>query len=80
MPSCPSAFRFMFRPGMELLGRAFTALPLRPRNELTSTTRELRKGAPLLQLRVLGLRLLKNGNIGFRVFPQRQEILIGAAA
>ena len=31
----------------------------------------------LLQLRVLGLGLLQNGDVGVSVFPQREEILIG---
>jgi hypothetical protein len=34
----------------------------------------------LFQLRVLGLRLLEDRDIGVGVFPQREEILVGAAA
>ena len=29
-----------------------------------------------MQLRILGLGLLKDGNVGVGIFPQRQEILI----
>src|SRR5208282_2459854 len=35
--------------------------------------------APLLQLRVLRLGFPQDGDIGVRVFPKREEILIGGA-
>ena len=33
----------------------------------------------LLQLRVLRLRFLQDGDVGVGVFPQRQKILVGGA-
>src|SRR5271154_3587608 len=35
------------------------------------------QSSPSLQLRVLGLGLLKDGDVGIGVFPEREEILIG---
>jgi len=34
---------------------------------------------PLLQLRVLGLGFLQDGNVGVGVFPEGEEIFVGAA-
>jgi hypothetical protein len=33
----------------------------------------------LLQLRVLGLRLLRDGDFGVGIFPEGEEILLGSA-
>jgi len=38
---------------------------------------EVRTGAHLLQLRVLRLGLLQDGDVGVGVFPEREEILVG---
>jgi hypothetical protein len=36
-------------------------------------------GGPSAQFRVLGLGLLKDGDVGVGVFPEREEILISGA-
>jgi hypothetical protein len=50
--------------------------------DIASTPLRLHSGGAilkaLLQLRVLGFGFLQDGDVGIGVFPEREEILIGA--
>ena len=62
-------------------GAPDTALRLRRTNALLTTDdlwllKEVR-GTALVKLRVLGLRLLEDRNVGVSGFPEREEVLVG---
>ena len=44
---------------------------------MRESTNRANRGRELLQLRVLGLGLLQDGDVGVGVFPEGEEILIG---
>jgi hypothetical protein len=50
------------------------------RGELQQLAISTQVNLSLLQLRVLRFGLLQDGNVGVGVFPEREEIVVGAAS